>query len=922
VYAVDAATGALRWKQAVAPTTGFCIGNGRPISAWPVRGGPVVADGRVYCAAGVFPEQVVYLAALQVADGAVAWRCEVPYAISGGLLVDGELLWAPTHRTAPAQFKRADGAPLVPKPPILLSRGAAQLWSVDGLTTWGPDEGGIIYLRVDADVAAVAAEIPKGATKKQTIPTVLGRLTALDGWAAVTGPEHFFLVQDDRVLAVRLPAFREALRGRMKPRIPVYSKLGGLQGDEDAEFRQRLEQSAAWSKELPLADQYRSAIVANGQLILGGKNTVAAFDAATGAPAWSAPVEGEARALAAEAGAVCASTDTGRIYCFRANAGAPVNHEPVLTNPWPANDASAAVAAKAIAEVGRKKGVAVVLGGDGRLAAALARQSEFFVILFAPDAAQAAAARQNLVAAGLYGARVVVRLATAQTLAAYPAGVANLVVTDGAAPFEPAVVERLVQPYSGVALRDGKVARRAAWPGAGQWPTANGTLANTMNTGETGVPADSSDLRLQWFGAPYAADTADRHSVPLAPLFQNGILFSADNTNTLTGIDAYNGTILWKTTMPKRRLASHNASPMACAADGRHLFTLNAGECQMLDAVTGQKVATFGEVAAGCDWGYVGNEGNFLIGTSQDKGVAEYATGKGKGQVTASTQFWSSQPSVSRDLFVIDLAARRKLWTHTGGRIVNSTITVADGRVYFTESQSPAAMSDKTGMVKMTELVRQAEIVALDLATGQVLWRQPVTRQPDQPMQWLMYLTVADGKLLATRTYFVGDTRGYDFEAFDAATGQSLWTRWWPAQYTGMAFGLAYGKNSLSSRPIVVGNTFYLRSNLVDNTHGAVAGFDLRTGEPVGEPIRAGTHDAGCSVAIGSAHALYYRDYIHVAFDLAKSETYPLTGVTRPACWPDTLPVGGLIVAPEGSAYCSCGFAYQMSFALAPKETR
>jgi hypothetical protein len=189
-------------------------------------------------------------------------------------------------------------------------------------------------------------------------------------------------------------------------------------------------------------------------------------------------------------------------------------------------------------------------------------------------------------------------------------------------------------------------------------------------------------------------------------------------------------------------------------------------------------------------------------------------------------------------------------------------------------------------------------------------------------MQWLMYLTVADGKLLATRTYFVGDTRGYDFEAFDAATGQSLWTRWWPAQYTGMAFGLAYGKNSLSSRPIVVGNTFYLRSNLVDNTHGAVAGFDLRTGEPVGEPIRAGTHDAGCSVAIGSAHALYYRDYIHVAFDLAKSETYPLTGVTRPACWPDTLPVGGLIVAPEGSAYCSCGFAYQMSFALAPKETR
>lgn len=910
LYALDVATGAVVWRRPVAPTTGYCIGNGRPISAWPIRGGPVLHNGLIYCAVGVFPEQKVYLAAVKAEDGSLAWRKEVPYALSGQMLVDGDLLWATTHRTAPAQFKLADGSPVIAKPPALYGRGASQIWAADGRPMWGPDEGGMLFLQL-------SREKPTIKTQRET--GLLGTLTMLDGWTARTSDRQFFLIQDDRILAVPLAGFRAALPGEHNGVVPAFSKLMGALADEDDALRQRLEKAAAWSKALPVGDAYRTALVAGDLLILGGNKKVTAFNAGTGAEIWTGAVEGQAGALAVADGAVYASTDTGKLYCFRANAGPVVTHQPVVRDPWPEKKELG----KVVAEADRRRGVCVVLGGgDGQLAAAIARQSEFFVIVLEPDAAKIARQRANLSQAGLYGSRVVVRHETGQTLGAYPFGFANLVVADGPVPYESAAVERLVQPYGGTAVLAGKVTHRGALPGAGQWLSANGPLANTMNSTETHVPADTGALRLQWFGAPYAGDTADRHSVPLTPLFQNGIVFLAGKTNTLTGIDAYNGTILWKTTMPKRLLASHNPSPMTCAADGRHVFTLNGAECVQLDAITGQKVATLGEVTAGCDWGYVGNAGNFLIGTSQDKAVAEYASGKTRGQVTANNTLWTSQPSVSRDLFVYDLGSRRKLWTHTGGRIINSTITVAEGRVYFTESRSPAALSDKTGLVKMFDLISRAEIVALDLATGQVLWRQPVTRELNQPMQWLMYLTATDGKLLATRTYFVGDTRGYDFEAFDAATGRSLWTQWWPAEYTGMAFGLAYGKNSLSTRPIIVGDKFYIRVNFHRDTKGDVTGFDLHTGKPVGKSAPAGSNDAGCSVAIGSANALYYRDYMHVAFDLRTSETHRLTGVTRPACWPDTLPVGGLIVAPEGSAYCSCGLSYAMSFALAPVTMR
>lgn len=74
LYCVDLATGALQWKHRAVPSQRRLLGNQRLISVWPVRGGPVVADGRVYFAAGVWPFEGVFVYAMDIDSGKVIWR--------------------------------------------------------------------------------------------------------------------------------------------------------------------------------------------------------------------------------------------------------------------------------------------------------------------------------------------------------------------------------------------------------------------------------------------------------------------------------------------------------------------------------------------------------------------------------------------------------------------------------------------------------------------------------------------------------------------------------------------------------------------------------------------------------------------------------------------------------------------------------
>ncbi|MHC4702110.1 MAG: outer membrane protein assembly factor BamB family protein, partial [Planctomycetota bacterium] len=73
LYCLQAATGNLLWKFRAVPSNRRIIGNGRMMSVWPVRGGPVLKDGRIYFAAGIWPFEGIFVYALDAETGKVIW---------------------------------------------------------------------------------------------------------------------------------------------------------------------------------------------------------------------------------------------------------------------------------------------------------------------------------------------------------------------------------------------------------------------------------------------------------------------------------------------------------------------------------------------------------------------------------------------------------------------------------------------------------------------------------------------------------------------------------------------------------------------------------------------------------------------------------------------------------------------------------
>ncbi len=118
LYCLSAADGGLRWRFRGGPSERKIIGNGRVISSWPARGGPVVAEGTVYFAASIWPFMGTFIYALDAATGQVRWVNDgtsadyqkqphsapafAGVAPQGQLTVSGDLLLVPGGRTLPA----------------------------------------------------------------------------------------------------------------------------------------------------------------------------------------------------------------------------------------------------------------------------------------------------------------------------------------------------------------------------------------------------------------------------------------------------------------------------------------------------------------------------------------------------------------------------------------------------------------------------------------------------------------------------------------------------------------------------------------------------------------------------------------------------------------------------------------------------
>lgn len=125
LYALRALDGGLLWKFRGGPGERKVLGNGRLISAWPARGAPVIADGKVYFAASVWPFMGVFVHCLDAQTGTPVWTNGSSgslYAVQphnspafaglapqGYLAVAGDKLLVPNGRSAPACLQRDSG---------------------------------------------------------------------------------------------------------------------------------------------------------------------------------------------------------------------------------------------------------------------------------------------------------------------------------------------------------------------------------------------------------------------------------------------------------------------------------------------------------------------------------------------------------------------------------------------------------------------------------------------------------------------------------------------------------------------------------------------------------------------------------------------------------------------------------------------
>ena len=120
MYCLDATNGRAIWTFSAAPRDDRVLGRGKMISLWPIRAGALVDGGIVYFGAGIFPSERVFLYAVRADDGTLVWKNDqstdggynypaVNFSPQGYMLATATTVYVPGGRAMPAHVDRKTG---------------------------------------------------------------------------------------------------------------------------------------------------------------------------------------------------------------------------------------------------------------------------------------------------------------------------------------------------------------------------------------------------------------------------------------------------------------------------------------------------------------------------------------------------------------------------------------------------------------------------------------------------------------------------------------------------------------------------------------------------------------------------------------------------------------------------------------------
>jgi outer membrane protein assembly factor BamB len=936
LYCLSKNDGSLLWKYRVDEQNRMVPGNGRLISMWPVRAGLVVNEGTVYFAAGLFPTQGTYLTALGAEDGTVKWKQKVDISPQGYMLASDERLYVPTGRTGPVMFARSDGK-LEGRFP---SAGGAYALLTEDVMITGPGRG---PKELSADDVKTKDRIATFDGLRMLVNGPMAYMQSENKLSAFDRKRHLALSRQINNLKQLHEQVKKKLGRSNKDTLEtqqLQNNLGKIEA-ELGELPKKLRDCYLWTVE---CEYPYSMIMAGDVLFAGGENKLAAFSTKDGKELWSTPVTGTAHGLSVINGGLYASTDKGHVHCFRNgvkdNSKLITEQMQINTNPYPRDELTElyAEAAWYIAkQTGIRKGYCLVLdSGEGRLAYELAKLTDLQIIGVEKDAKKIAISRKALDKAGLYG-RVVIHQGSLEKLT-YTKYFANLIVSDevlrgGEFPSSPEKVFEFLRPYGGIiamglptnrpnknslkkwirkSSADWKIneSKKAIWAvverkkleGAGEWTHMYAEPGNTACSKDELI---KGRMAIQWFGRPGPREMIDRHHRNVPPLFKDGRLFVPGDC-IVFAVDAYNGTVLWEAEIPNSRRLGAFLDCGSMAVDRQFLYVAAGDECLGFDAQTGRRRLTYTMPQLIKDqkreWGYIAYSGDVLFGSGRRKGASYAET-----SYDADIALWHRDMKlvISDYLFAMNKISGKTLWKYADGIIINTTITVADGHMYFIETHSPKALADKVGRMPVKTLFNGGDqyLVSLDMQTGQTVYKKKIdVSNFEEPV----YLNCAKETVLLSGSKLIGDSIRYYYKAFDARSGQ---IRWDVSHDSGLATDGGHGE--YNRHPTIIEDIVYAWPYA----------YNLNTGKKIDE-WKFDRRGHGCGGVSASAQCMFWRGGNPWMYDLgANGGPARLNTITRPGCWINIIPAGGLVLIPEASSGCTCGFPLQTSMAYIPVDT-
>ena len=929
LYCLAAADGKLIRRIRLAPSEKKILGNGRLISMWPARGGPALYDGKIYCAAGIWPFMGVFIYAIDAESGETIWENSSSGSrymtqqhnsdAFGGVAPQGYLAAAEDRllipsRTTPACYDRRTGEFIYYR---LSEKDMGKHVGGYDVCIWRDlfFNNSIMYRLADGE----------GIVKTSV------QVVAEDGIIAF---------DKDGGLAGYVP--REVPEAERKKDEPVIRGKGLWRG----EFGPAIEKVHIKAGARLYGSNSRGVIVAVDIPKRGEKARIS----------WTYPIEGKAWNMLAGDDRLFVVTEEGLLYCFGGEEVQAKWHEGEVRPILEAPQEYRLKARQILAEAGTSEGYCLLLGiGDGgpsggKLLKALLAESELNVIAVERDAEIVESMRREMDEAGVYGRRISILPGAIASLELPPYFASVIIAKDvEASGFDEeskVFIERVyhsLRPYGGLAWLgvdaggrgavaehissfdlpgsqigdqgEAVVVRRAgALPGAGDWIGQYADSANTV------VSRDElqGPLGLLWFGDDSGfTDVLPRHSHGPPEQVVGGRLF-IEGIDSISARDVYTGRTLWKTNLKDPNTfgiyynKSYNRNYRDLSGNQSHIpgantrgtnfiatedkvYIVEGAKCRVLDAGTGRALGVFSlpdrQGKSPANWAYIGVYGDYLIAGSDFVSYLELLAGNDKKLDTWASFF---DKYASKRLVIMNRQTGQVVWTVDAKvGFIHNCIAAGGGRIFCLDGLPPYIR--KVMAERDVEMKLQERLLAFDVQDGTVIWE----RSENVFGSWLGYNEQNDILLQAYRkSRDMVPEPGDRMATHRGQTGELFWDK--AVDYNGPCM--------LRDQTIITQETAY----------SLLTGEQIMREHPLtGEPVKwEYTRNYGCNTVVASRNFLTFRSAAAGYFDLSRDGGTGNFGGFKSGCTSNLIVANGVLNAPEYTRTCTCSYQNQTSLAL------